>query len=169
MTNLRSVTASAVAAAMIATSVTPAMAQGYPGYGYGYNKGWNHGGKGYRRHRDRGVSAGEVIAGVAIIGVIAAIASAASKNKRNDGYRGNINDENAAADACAIRAEQRFGQGTRARIDDVLRTRDGYDVRGSLETRDRDRDRDDQRFSCTVRYGQVEDVRLDGGYAYRNY
>jgi len=165
MTFLRSVTGSAVAAALIATSVTPAMAQGYPGYGY--NKGWGHGGKGYRRHRDRGVDAGDVIAGVAIIGVIAAIAAAASKNKRNDGYRGNINDENAAADACAIRAEQRFGQGTRARIDDVIRTRDGYDVRGSLETRGRDRD--DERFSCTVRYGQVEDVRVDGGYAYRSY
>ncbi|MFM9976464.1 MAG: hypothetical protein ACKVOP_00255 [Sphingomonadaceae bacterium] len=169
MTKLRSVMGSAAAAALLATSVTPAMAQGYPGYGYG--KGWNHGGKRYRHHhRERGIDAGDVIAGVAIIGVIAAIAAAASKTKRNnDGYRGNINDENSAADACAIRAEQRFGQGTRAQVYDVVRTRDGYDVRGTLETNDRDRDRSDQRFTCSVRYGQVEDLRIDSGYAYQGY
>ena len=35
MMKLRSVTAGALATAMLATSVTPALAQGYPGYGYG--------------------------------------------------------------------------------------------------------------------------------------
>ena len=168
MKMVRSVIMGSLATAMLATSLTPAMAQGYPSYGY--NNGY--GDHGYNRHRrhNRGVSAGDVIAGVAIIGVIAAIAGAASKsNNRNDGYRGNINSEDQAADACASRLEQRYGNNARVRnIDDVRRTRDGYEVRGTIETNDRD-DRDAQRFSCTVRYGQVEDVRIDSSYAYRGY
>ena len=172
MKMVRSVTA-LVATTMIATSVTPAMAQGFPG-GYpggGYRNGgygWNDG---YRRHhRDRGVSAGDVIAGVAIIGVIAAIASAASKSKNRDrGNDGNINTEDQAADACASRVEQYYGNNARVRsVDDVQRTRDGYSVRGTVDLNDRN-DRNTQRFTCAVRYGQVEDVRVDDGLAYRGY
>lgn len=161
MKMVRSVTA-LVATAMLATSVTPAMAQGvYGGYGYGDR---------YGRHHNRGVSAGDVIAGVAIIGVLAAIAGAASKSSnRNRGYNGNINSEDQAADACASRVEQRYGNSARVRgIDDVQRTRDGYEVRGTIETSDRD-DRGTQRFTCSIRYGQVEDVRIDSGYAYQGY
>lgn len=173
MKMVRSVTA-LVATAMLATSVTPAMAQGvYGGFGYG-NQGY--GNRGYdrgRRHHNRGVSAGDVIAGVAIIGVIAAIAGAASKsNNRNgdDRYRGNINSEDQAADACASRVEQRYGNSARVRnIEDVQRTRDGYEVRGTVETDNRDDRNAQQRFTCSVRYGQVEDVRIDSGYAYRGY
>ncbi len=168
MKMVRSVIMGGLATAMLATSVTPAMAQSYSSYGY--NNGY--GDRGYNRHRrhNRGVSAGDVIAGVAIIGVLAAIAGAASKSSnRNDGYRGNINSEDRAADACATRFEQRYGNSARVRnIDDVQRTRDGYEVRGTVETNDRD-DRDTQRFSCTVRYGQVEDVRIESSYAYRGY
>ena len=175
MKMVRSVTALA-ATAMLATSVTPAMAQGFPGGfpggGYGNSgRGWNDGGR--RHHRDRGISAGDVIAGVAIIGVLAAIAGAASKSSNrnsNDRYRGNINSEDQAADACASRVEQRYGNSARVRnIEDVQRTRDGYEVRGTVETNDRS-DRDDrgtQRFTCSIRYGQVEDVRIDNGYAYQ--
>ncbi len=165
MKMVRSVTA-LVATAMLATSVTPAMAQGYPGYGY--NNGYGNGGHDrYRRH-NRGVSAGDVIAGVAIIGVLAAIAGAASKsNNRNRGYEGQVNSEDRAADACASRVEQRYGNSARVRnIEDVQRTRDGYEVRGTVETNDRD-DRGTQRFTCSIRYGQVEDVRIDSGYAYQ--
>lgn len=172
MTILRSVTASAVAVAMVATSAAPAMAQGYPGNtGYG-RPGYGHDGYGPRRHRDRGISAGDVIAGVAVIGVLAAIASAASsKNKRNDPYRGGINSEDEAANACASRAEQRYGGNARATINDVYRTRDGYDVRGTLETDSwrGNRDHYGQRFTCSVRYGQLEDVRFDGNSAWRGY
>jgi hypothetical protein len=173
MKMVRSVTA-LVATTMLATSVTPAMAQGFPGGfpggGYGNSgRGWNDG---YRRHRDRGVSAGDVIAGVAIIGVIAAIASAASKSKNrggDDSYRGNINSEDQAADACAARVEQYYGNSARVRsVDDVQRTRDGYSVRGTVNLNDRN-DRSTQRFTCSIRYGQVEDVRVDNGYAYRGY
>ncbi|UAB77454.1 hypothetical protein INR77_11675 [Erythrobacter sp. SCSIO 43205] len=45
--------------------------------------GWRGGWRGYRRHR-RGVSAGDVIAGVAILGGIAAIASAANNNRKRE-------------------------------------------------------------------------------------
>lgn len=170
MKMMRSAIMGGLATAMLATSVTPAMAQGYPSYGY--NSGYGYGDRGHYRHRrhNRGVSAGDVIAGVAIIGVIAAIAGAASKsNNRNNGYRGNINSEDQAADACATRFEQRYGNSARVRnIDDVRRTRDGYEVSGTIETNDRD-DRNSQRFSCSVRYGQVEDVRIDSNYAYRGY
>ena len=50
MTKLRSVTAGALATAMLATSVSPAMAQGYPG-GYGRpTYGGGYGRPDYRRH-----------------------------------------------------------------------------------------------------------------------
>ena len=162
MKMMRSVTA-LVATTMLATSVTPAMAQGFPG-GYGYHD-YDRG-----RHHNRGVSAGDVIAGVAIIGSIAAIAGAASKsNNRNRGYNGNINSENQAADACASRLEQRYGNSARVRgIDDVQRTNEGYYVRGTVETNDR-YNQGTQRFTCSIRYGQVDDVRIDSGYAYRGY
>ncbi len=56
--------------------------RGYRGYrGYRGHRGY----RGYRRHRNR-VDAGDVLAGVLIIGGIAAIASAASKNKRDRRY-----------------------------------------------------------------------------------
>lgn len=170
MKMVRSVTA-LVATTMLATSVTPAMAQGFPAGGYGnQGRGWNDG---YRRHhRNRGISAGDVIAGVAIIGVLAAIAGAASKsNNRNrtGGYQGNIGTEDQAADACASRVEQYYGNTARVRsVDDVQRTRDGYSVRGTVDMNDRN-DRNTQRFTCSVRYGQVEDVRADDGYAQRGY
>ena len=165
MKTVRSVITAGLATAMLATSVTPAMAQGFPGGGYG-----NPYGDRYRRHHDRGVSAGDVIAGVAIIGIIAAIAGAASKsNNRTRGNEGNINTEDQAADACASRVEQRYGNSARVRnIETVQRTRDGYEVRGTVETNDRE-DRNSQRFTCSIRYGQVEDVRIESGYAYQGY
>jgi hypothetical protein len=51
-------------------------------WGCGWGGGWHGGGWG-RGWRRRGPSAGEVLAGVAIIGGIAAIASAANNNRRN--------------------------------------------------------------------------------------
>ena len=170
MKTVRSVITAGLATAMLATSVTPAMAQGFPGnYGYG-NQGYGNRGYDRGRRHNRGVSAGDVIAGVAIIGIIAAIAGAASKsNNRTRSNEGNINTEDQAADACASRVEQRYGNSARVRnIETVQRTRDGYEVRGTVETNDRD-DRNSQRFTCSIRYGQVEDVRIDSGYAYRGY
>ena len=54
------------AAATLAMTATPAMARGWHGH-----------------HRDRGIDTGDVIAGVLIIGGIAAIASAAAKSNRD--------------------------------------------------------------------------------------
>ena len=63
-------TASALAlAASLSMAATPAMAQGWGGGGWG-------------RHHDDGISAGDVFAGVLVLGTIAAIASASSKSNR---------------------------------------------------------------------------------------
>lgn len=79
---MRMMTSMAVSAAIIATTIaatpTPAEARGnrygygYGGYGYGY---------GYR-HRNR-VDAGDIIAGVLVLGTIAAIADSANRNRRD--------------------------------------------------------------------------------------
>ena len=175
MRKLRSVTAGAIATAMLATSATPALAQGYSGYGYG--PGYGHPGYGYNdnryrqyRHRDRGSDAGAIIAGVAVIGIIAAIAASASKKRQfQQGYsgtvQGRIDSESAAADACAVGAEQRLGSGARTTdIDDVKRVGDVYTVRGRVDLNQRS-GRDRQSFTCTVRYGGVD--RIDfGSYAF---
>ena len=166
---LRSVTAGAVAAAMLATWVTPAMAQGYPGggygrpgVGYGYGGGWRH--DRYRRH-DRGSDAGAIIGGIALVGIIAAIASSSSKNRNRSG----IDTDDKAADACASAAETRAGRDARVTdIDQVIRTSEGYRVSGTIEARGYDdRDSDRQPFNCTVRYGTVDRVDLGGSYAFR--
>jgi hypothetical protein len=168
MKMVRSVTAAALAATMLATSAAPAMAQGYPGGGYGTS--WGGGGYGdgrrygHRRHHNR-ISAGDVIAGVAILGVIAAIASSGSKKRRGDDRYGErdrvgIQTENAAADACASAAEQRGGQVTG--VDNVIRTQDGYSVRGTVSSGRGNDQYGQQRFTCEVRYGAVESVRIDG-------
>ncbi len=56
------------------------------GFGGGFGGGWGGG----RRHHGDGIDAGDVFAGVLILGTIAAVASAASKSKRereDDTYR----------------------------------------------------------------------------------
>jgi hypothetical protein len=184
---MRKTVSSAVVAAMMATAATPAFAGGYGGgygggtyisSGFGYGSGY---GRGYRRrhHRDR-VDAGDVIAGIAVIGVIAAIASSASKKKqqrqagggypprdigRDDGRStGRINSETEAVDACAMAAEERGGNTASVRdISQVDKTNDGWDIEGVIEERDnwRDRSGERRRFTCSVRYGNVDHVYID--------
>ncbi|MFM7027526.1 MAG: hypothetical protein ACKOXK_02470 [Chakrabartia sp.] len=92
----------------------------------------------YRRHHD-GIDAGDVIAGALIIGGIAAIASAASRDRGGYGYRDTDYrgyDSRAAVEQC-VRAAQREARqyGNWARVTDVTRVervRDGYEVRGRL-------------------------------------
>lgn len=196
MGRMRNILGAGVAAAVLATTVTPAMAGSYGsisigsgwsshngGYGLGYGRGW-------RRHRghDR-VDAGDVIGAIAIIGVIAAVASAASKTKnttrrdrgddrypdrsdrsddrRNDsGRAGDIRNEEQAVDACATAAEERAGQTASVRdITNVRPSQDGWDVEGVVEQRDgwRDRSADKRRFTCSIRYGSVENVYIESG------
>ncbi|GGC26250.1 hypothetical protein GCM10011371_12270 [Novosphingobium marinum] len=63
------------AAAALSLTATPAMARGYGD--------WHR----YRHHHDRGIDGGDVLAGVLIIGGIAAIAAAASKSSRDRNER----------------------------------------------------------------------------------
>lgn len=184
---VRTSLSSAIFAALLATSVTPVFAEHGYGGGYGYGNGYggydSYGGNRHRgRHHDR-IDAGDVIAGIAIFGVIAAIASAASKPKAQKRYpdnadsrypnndqraqnpqRGSINTENAAVDACATAAEDRGGQSASVReITTVNANSDGWDVEGVIEQRDgwRDRSADRKRFTCSVRYGSVDGVYID--------
>lgn len=117
--------ATVAAGAMALTSATPAMA----------------------RDRDRGIDAGDIIAGAVILGGIAAVASAASKNRNRDGryYNGNsrygYNDgqrgSRRAVERCVAAAEQdarrygyRFADVTQIR--DVDDRRDGWRVKGRI-------------------------------------
>jgi len=103
------------------------------------------------RDRDRGISAGDIIAGAVILGGIAAIASASSNrgdryndrrynDRRGDrrGYRGNRGNGERAVQRCIRAAErdaQRYGYGYAnvTQIRDVDRTRYGWRVKGRIQ------------------------------------
>ena len=178
MMKLRSVTAGAIATAMLATSVTPAVAQGYPGGGYGRPGYGGYGRPDYRRrnHDDTGA----IVAGVIGVGILAAIIASASSNKNrttNGGYAtnatGTIRTDDAAADACASAAEQQLGGSARVTgINAVDRVSDGYNVRGNVDYGRSNSSRNDswrnngnydqRSFSCSVRYGNVARVDFGG-------
>jgi len=162
----KAVIGSAAAAAM-AVSATPAMAND--------------------RDHD-GIGAGEIIAGALIIGGIAAIA-ASSGNDRHDrdyrdqrydrdyrGYRGDYNYGRAgyangrigsrqAVSQCVRAAEiegRRYGRFVNVTdIRDIDRTRNGYRVEGRVTVGNR-RYADDGRFTCRVDYGRVSRVTFRG-------
>ena len=157
------ITGAAAAALLTVSAASPAEAQ-------------------YRRDRDRGIDAGDVITGVAILGGIAAIASAIGNdgNRYGYGYRNRYRDGySAAVQACGYEAE-RYSRG-QVRITDVdRRGNDSYRVRGVVEGGydrydrgyDRRRDRDYGRydydrndrdgFTCIARgNGRVQDFRLN--------
>ena len=121
------------AGAMAMTAATPAQAQ------------WRD------RDRDRGgIDAGDIIAGALIIGGIAAVASAAGRNRGygyDDGYvyegRGYDRYDRAgnprqAVEQCVYAAERnasRYSYGGGAQVTDIRnidRRRDGYTVRGRI-------------------------------------
>lgn len=127
----------------------------------------------YRRHRDR-VDAGDVLAGVLIIGGIAAIASAASKNKRERDYR-DYPDRDArydyrsrnydprssvgqgldrAVDMCVSRIERDARVDS---VDTVDRDGNGWRVSGQLYNGDA--------FTCSIGPdGRIGDVDYGRGY-----
>ncbi|TMJ15202.1 MAG: hypothetical protein E6G94_07645 [Alphaproteobacteria bacterium] len=138
------------------------------------------------RHHDNGIDAGDVVAGVAIVGGIAAIASAIGRDGSRYGYgygssygnqyRGGYN---AAVQACGYEA-QRYGRGG-VQVTDVERTgNDRFRVRGVIgggydrydrgvdQRYERDYGRYDRGdaydrdgFVCTVRgNGRVTDFRV---------
>lgn len=136
MTTLNKALVGAAAATAMAVSATPAMA---------------------RDHDKKGISAGEVIAGVAVIGAIAAIASSGKKDRYHDRRynngrynNGHYNDgrykngryhnyrqigQRKAVNRCVRAAENRasrYGQATVTDIRDVDRTRYGYKIKGRI-------------------------------------
>lgn len=155
----------------------------------------------YNRDRD-GISAGEVIAGVVVLGGLAAILS--SGNDRDDRYRDDRyyrdnrynNDarygygydyrryggSRAAVNQCARAVERdsrRYGRTQVTQITSIDRKRDGYRLKGEVVA-DLGRDRgsygrdpynrgryasdryDRGRFTCEVKYGRVQDVKISG-------
>jgi hypothetical protein len=142
----KALTGTIAAGAMAISSATPAFAE----------------------HRDRnGISAGDVIAGALIIGGIAAVASAASKNDRNRDYRGYPGDygydragyganygghngydryrENPrqAVEQCVYAAERyASSRGMRADVTDIRQVKDtryGFEVKGRIAVNQRGR------------------------------
>ncbi len=159
------------------------------GYGVGYGYGGRYGGYGYY-HRNR-VSAGEVIATVAVVGAAVAIANSARRDRdndddgwgdrdwdrRRDGGTRQDRREDIAVDECRDEAErQARTYGTSASIRDI------YDVdsrgnevrvRGLVEIAKSEqvgnvsqRQLSSERFTCIVRNGLVDSYQL-GGYAAR--
>jgi hypothetical protein len=169
MNKLNKALVGTAAAAAMAVSATPAMA---------------------KDGRNGGPSAGEVIAGVAIIGAIAAIASSSNNDRRygDSNYRGDRYDngryaesrfghgyrqigQRQAVNRCVRAAEHeatRFGRANVTDIRDVDRTRYGYRVKGRiLVEQGRDRYRrggyaDNGNFTCYIEGNRVSDVQYSG-------
>jgi hypothetical protein len=155
----RKLTAGIVATALLSGSITPAFARDY-------DRGWGHGHHRWRHHDH--VDAGDVIAGVAVIGILAAILSSSGKKKHDTARRdSDIGSEDAAVDACAQATEAQAGAKASVRdITQVDRNDDGWDVEGVVEQRSEwrnDGDTERRRFTCTVRYGAVQNVTIDTG------
>lgn len=141
-------------AAIVFSATTPAFADRY-------DRG--HGHHGRRHHRDR-IDGGDVVAGVALIAILAAVLST-SKKRRGDAERPGdaIRTEDAAVDACAKAAEAVAGD--KASVRDIIQVdpiRDGWTVEGSISHATK-WDGEDRRFTCTVRNGGVQGVTFENG------
>lgn len=121
----------------------------------------------WRRYRGRDrMDVGDVLAGVLIIGGIAAIASAASKDREEryrypderprhsrGNWRADGNGLDRAADMCVDEIER--GPERVDAVDNVSRTGEGWLVSGSLDT--------GRGFSCRIdNSGRVRDIDLSG-------
>lgn len=167
---------SAAALSMAVGGALPAMAATtshnvYKANAYEQSSEYRRGGWG--RHRDDGVSTGDVLTGIGILAGIAILASAASKKDNpppppppesypdDYGYdaapapsRGD-NDIGSAVNACSVAAERSAGGD--ARVDEIRSaTRDGngWRVEGSLSNADA------QGFICGANGGNVDFVQL---------
>lgn len=130
---------------------------------------------GHRRHGG-GIDGGDVLAGVLILGGIAAVASAVGNNNdRDDGYRdyppppppqGNYNYRDGpagspsgldrAAEICADAIERTIDPV--GSVDSVRRGASGWDVDGSLQ--------DGSPFTCSIgNDGQIHDIQTDRNYS----
>lgn len=144
----------------------------YGGFGIGGGWGWGGGYRGRHHRRDRGVDAGDVLAGVLILGTIAAVANAATRANRerrpyperypdpdhrydNRGYdspRSGPQGLDGAADLCLreIERDARVREVTR-----VERSASGWLVTGALA--------DGSGFSCAIGAdGRIDRVDVGG-------
>jgi len=178
---MRQLTGLAAGTALLLATLgaAPAEARGRHHHGGGHHGGgWGH-------HHDDGIDAGDVIGGLFVIGAIAAIASAASKDRRDDDRRyeppypdtpRGADDRDAretpdmpiyssneigqrATDACSWAAEAEAGEGARVQSISGTRPDVGYGVyvTGDL-SRPGERTRS---FGCTYSNGRVTDVRVN--------
>jgi hypothetical protein len=162
------------------------------GFGYGIDYGHRYGryGYGYGYYRRNRVDAGDVIATVAVIAGVAAIASAARRDREGGGWgddrggwersgsRSRDRREDIAIDECRDEAERQartYGTSASLRdIDDVDRRGSAVRVRGLVEVArseavagGTERRLTTERFTCVVRNGLVESYQLGGGFASR--
>lgn len=133
----------------------------------------------HRRHRD-GISGGDILAGILVIGGIAAIASAASKKDRDrryeerdyrsenrryedrptaerddDRYDRGTGDMELAINACFDAAERQAGDDARvSAVQSVVRDGAGWRVEGELANSDQ------RTFLCGTSEGRVDFVQL---------
>lgn len=171
---LKALTGLTAAGAMLVTGTAPAIAapiaQGTDATPVGVLA-WNpadetasqwRGGWGDRRWRgrNRGIDGGDILAGVLILGGIAAVASAATNSaRRNNDDRYSYNDDvRSASDRCGAAAVAQSGLGSRIeRIDNVLRDGDGWRVEGLVGSRRNGVDS----FTCGISYGRIDYVRFN--------
>lgn len=200
MTIVTRISAVAASTALIFTGVSPVMAAPMHGgsaiatpidaAALGWSaesdtaEGWrsNRGYRGHRRHRDR-VSGGDILAGILVIGGIAAIASAASKNnrdrrtddrdyrsdqERHDDWRAETRNDSrdnrgtgameSAINACSSAAERQAGRDAQVTaIESVARDGDGWRVEGELSNSDQ------STFVCGATEGRVDFVQIGNG------
>ncbi len=162
----------AAAAAALSMVATPAAAVDLPApfesaHGYthvntgdaGEADGWRR----YRRHRDRGIDAGDVIAGVVVVGALAALIGSASRSSRDrDRYeerRVRYDDRRdrgyesrgieSAVDMCVDQVEYRDNRVEN--VDRADRSASGWNVSGTLS--------DGERWSCFIdNSGEVRSI-----------
>ncbi len=202
MARMAKFSALAASTALVLTGFSPAMAAPmYPGtsvatpieagaLGWSADnenaQGWRsyRGNRGYRGHRHRGgIDGGDLLAGILVIGGIAAIASAASNNSRDRRYedrdyrsenqryddrsadrrddsrydRG-TGDMESAINACSSAAERQAGRDARvSAIESVARDGDGWRVEGELSNSE------ERSFLCGATEGRVDFVQVGNG------
>lgn len=172
---LKSLTGLGAAGAMLVTGMAPAMAapvshrapEAVPIGALGWNSSdesasqWRRGWGDRRwRGRNRGIDGGDILAGVLILGGIAAVASAATNSARRNGDdRYSYNDDvRSASDQCGAAAVAQTGLGARIeRIDNVVRDGNGWRVEGLVGSRRNGVDS----FTCGISYGRIDYVRFN--------
>lgn len=147
------VAGAATAAALVVTAASPASAQN----------------RYYYQDRDNGIDTGEVIAGVAVLGGIAAIVAAMSNDGNRYGYDNQYryrDDYTSAVNACGYEAE-RYGRGGQVRITDIdRRSRNAYRVRGVIDAGYNAYGRYGNTYS---RYGSYDRYGRNARYGYDGY